>query len=86
MLILAERTDTFKAFLFLIWAFSIYMAGLYGQSKKRKKKNLTYVCCFGVVVHVTFEDSFSFWCVAIVSTATHCHWAVIKLFTCDILS
>lgn len=82
---LAGRTDTFTAFLFLIWAFYISMAGLQGQSEK-KINYLTYVCCFGVVVHVTFENSFSFWRVAIDSTATHCHWPVIKLFTCDILS
>lgn len=74
--------ETLTAFLFLISAFYIYMAGLQGQSKKY----LTYVCCFGVVVHVTFEDSFSFWYVANDSTATHCHWPVIQLFTCDILS
>lgn len=48
---------------------------LYDRSPRTEfeKKNLPCVYCFGIVVHVTFEDDFSFWCVATDSTATLCH-------------
>lgn len=72
---LAGRTKTLTA-LFLIGAF-LATRPVSGTVKN----DLTCVYCYGVVVHVTFEDDFSFG-----SAAAHCHWPVIQLFTCDILS
>lgn len=37
---------------------------------------LTLCPPFGVVVHVTFDNSFSFSCVTVLNNASHCHWPV----------
>lgn len=46
------------------------------EDRKNNANILHYVCRFGFVVHVTFDNSFSFSCFAVVNTASHCHWPV----------